>query len=135
MSWFLMIPSNPPFNVAWDSKNEWESYHLAMKKIPNTFFARSRAKDKWLSPVAPWFKINWNAIVYKEGQKRGTCIIIKDSIGKVLTCLSSSYTFFPNPLLENVKLCGEHYFFVKNLVLTKLSLKEMLNKSLTQYYK
>lgn len=67
-----------------------------------------------IAPVENLTKVNWDAAVCNKLKKLGIVVVVTDSKGKVLTCLSSSRSFSSQPieaefltLWRAMKLCTE----------------------------
>lgn len=54
---------------------------------------------KWIPPVNGKVKMNWDATVNVSKKKMGIGIVIRDDMGEVLACLSSSRGFISQPII------------------------------------
>lgn len=84
--------------------------------LPN----RPRGAVKWVLAKTPSVKTNWDAASDKEGKKRGPSIIIRDTFGQTLACLSSSYTSSPDPILAECETLKRALIFYEELGLDRV---------------
>ncbi|XP_059446463.1 uncharacterized protein LOC132178010 [Corylus avellana] len=104
-------PSNVVVKNAIES---FEAYHIANSKIKGVIKRDNTKVFCWEAPKDDFVKVNWDAAVDKHRRKMGIGVIIRDSMGEVLTTLSAPKDYIIEPdiaealvVLRAVLFCGE----------------------------
>lgn len=81
---------------------EHEEYLLAQQQCTGVSMAakQPRSKIRWQAPVVGTVKVNWDATVCEKNQTMGIGVVIRDSKGEFLACLSSPKIFYSQPIVS-----------------------------------
>ncbi|XP_059436480.1 uncharacterized protein LOC132169465 [Corylus avellana] len=126
-------PSNVVVKNAIDSL---EAYRTANSQIKGVIERDNTKVLHWKAPKDDFVKVNWDAAVDKHKRKMGIGVIVRDSMGEVLTTLSAPKDYINEPdiaevmaALRIVLFCGELGFLRVILEAHNLA-KEALSSSL-----
>lgn len=84
--------------------NEYTEFLTTNQKCTNSILTKNlpRPRSRWLALREDLIKVNCDASVQEKNQKMGIGIVLRDSNGEVLACLSSSKPFYSHRLVAEL---------------------------------
>lgn len=69
----------------------------------------------WKAPKSEWVKINWDAAVHEKQYTMGIGAVIRYDHKQIMVCLSSSQTFYSQPIVVELKALWKALHFCMDI--------------------